>query len=1312
MQASAVIGRVGGLAIALGIGLVIGGVGVAGASPSDSSDPSASAHPSATAVKSGAATLKARASSGRMPRPTPGTRAKTNPARSIAGSVGRVLVVAARDSSRDPKLTASVSPVSLARGPSAAIAAAHPVSLRVQAGSARFLNLGPDLLTPMGSVLAWTVAFSTQREIESTVAASGASRIVTSGQVAVPAIAQVANQPPVISKIILGSPDGKTGAVTGTVMATDPNGDQVFYAATASAKGTITITKAGVFTYTPTASAQHDAARTGAKASLTSDTVTVTVADAMGALATQAVVVPIRPRNSVPTVTQVRVLAPNATSGVVTGTVSATDPDGDRLNFTTSASTSRGTLTINASAGAFTYTPTNVARANAAKIGATAAEKADDFTVTITDGHGGTTTIVVTVEISPKPNTPPTAGTPALSVNAGTGVVTGFVSAIDPDGDKVSYTTSTQTARGIVAVTTEGVFTYKPTDAARHSAARDNASLSEQTDSFVVVASDGRGGTASIPVALPISPANSSPTGASAMVGIPNPKTGQVTGTVGATDADRDVLTFLAPASTAKGAISINASTGAFTYTPSSAARANAAKAEATAADRADTFAITIKDGYGGLTSVAVTVAIRPINSAPVAGTPTIISDSVTGIVTGSINAIDRDGDPITYSPPILVRSKGSVEVTSAGTFTYTPTLSARHAAAKNNVSSSSLTDTFTVTASDGLGGTTNIPVTVRISPQNSVPVAGIQLIPAPDATTGVVVGTVIATDSDGDSLSYSGSTTTSSGKVSVASSGNFTYTPTSTARGSATSATTDSFTVTASDGYGGVISVPVTVRVLPVPTVAVGIPNLTTGVVSGSVAAPKSDVGPFTFSAPTITAKGSLTINAVTGAFVYAPSTIARHRATADNASSADKEDTFVVALTDAQGILTYAPLVTVPIRPSQNNGPTGSAIVGAVDPTTGVITGTITGTDLDGDTLTYSGSRPLAEGKVTVDSATGAFTYTPISRVDTVTSVIRGFSSPEEVVFSPDGSRAYISDSTRNLVSVIDTATQTAVAVIGGLSTPRSLAITPDGRRLYVTESTSVSILDTSTNAVIGSVSDLYSGVGGRPSPSSVAVSPDGSLAYVVNAKVALSIVDTSINKVVATISLSTSGSSGLGTVFFSPNAQRAYVMGGGWIDTATNKVSSGGSGSIVFSPDSSRWYVANGLNLQEVSDKSRGRTAVSTITSSGWAISPAGDLLYGLGNGGQVALVDATTMTSLGNAKYKCGNCSAPSTSSSTPRPKGIAVSPDGSMVYAVNSANGTVSVLTKWNGPTTDTFAVLINDGHGGSTSVPVTVSFVG
>src|SRR5262249_42640600 len=82
-------------------------------------------------------------------------------------------------------------------------------------------------------------------------------------------------------------------------------------------------------------------------------------------------------------------------NGTVTATVAVTDPDGDAVTYSVPAKTARGTVGID-TAGKYTYTPDAGQRYIA---DATAAPYTDSFTVTASDGHGGTNSQDVTVTI-------------------------------------------------------------------------------------------------------------------------------------------------------------------------------------------------------------------------------------------------------------------------------------------------------------------------------------------------------------------------------------------------------------------------------------------------------------------------------------------------------------------------------------------------------------------------------------------------------------------------------------------------------------------------------------------------------------------------------------------------------------------------------------------------------------------------------------------------------------------------------------------------------------------------------------------------
>lgn len=97
-----------------------------------------------------------------------------------------------------------------------------------------------------------------------------------------------------------------------------------------------------------------------------------------------------------------------------------------------------------------------------------------------------------------------------------------------------------------------------------------------------------------------------------------------------------------------------------------------------------------------------------------------------------------------------------------------------------------------------------------------SAPTGGTVSVDAPQPGSGVVTGRVIAVDPDGDPLTFVAPPVTGKGSVSLAPDGTFVYTPTPEARAAAVVDTTDFFTVTVSDPFGGLLDVPVSVAIAP----------------------------------------------------------------------------------------------------------------------------------------------------------------------------------------------------------------------------------------------------------------------------------------------------------------------------------------------------------------------------------------------------------------------------------------------------------------------------------------------------------------
>ncbi|MBV9638395.1 MAG: VCBS domain-containing protein, partial [Mycobacteriaceae bacterium] len=395
--------------------------------------------------------------------------------------------------------------------------------------------------------------------------------------------------------------------------------------------------------------------------------------------------------------------------------------------------------------------------------------------------------------------------------------------------------------------------------------------------------------------------------------------TGVVTGNLNAADTDGDTLTYTVTKQPANGTVVVNPN-GTYTYTPNSKFALTGGK---------DSFTVTVNDAAGtqltgtpgqllnqlhqaaiqaGLAgpdtvSVVVPVTVAPLDK-PVAGTPgTPTTNPANGAVTGTLGFTDPGGQPLTYT----VTSKptdGTVTITN-GTYTYSPTTLARVQA---STSTTPVTDSFSVSASDGINSTAST-FSVTVSPLTDVPQTP-QTVPASTTqSNGQVTGALGITDPQGLPLTYTVSTQPSTGTVTVGANGSYTYTPTTLGRvqasapGGATSAT---FTATATNSvYGTTESVSVPISPLsdtPAAPAASGsqTTSAVNGAVSGTVTATDPQGLPLTYSltsGPTTAGGGTVTVNA-NGSYTYTPSTLARVQA---SASTSPVTDSFTVSASNS---------------------------------------------------------------------------------------------------------------------------------------------------------------------------------------------------------------------------------------------------------------------------------------------------------------------------------------------------------------------------------------------------------------------------
>lgn len=264
-------------------------------------------------------------------------------------------------------------------------------------------------------------------------------------------------------------------------------------------------------------------------------------------------------------------------------------------------------------------------------------------------------------------------------------------------------------------------------------------------------------------------------------------------GSVTATDLALDDLVYAVTGAAANGAASIDSNTGVFTYTPN--ANFNGA----------DSFTVEVGDGNGNFAYQTVNVTVNPVNDAPSGPATLAVAGNEDAVTVGNLTITDIDGDTLSYTM-VANGNNGVASVAADGSFTYTPNADFVGA------------DSFTVSVSDGNGGSVQQTVNVTVNNVNDAPVfsagsvSGGSVVENNAANSGanVLNGSVtsLASDIDGDALTFSLSAGAANGAAVVNADGTFTYTPNDDYFGP------DSFVAQVSDGNGGTDTITVNVTV------------------------------------------------------------------------------------------------------------------------------------------------------------------------------------------------------------------------------------------------------------------------------------------------------------------------------------------------------------------------------------------------------------------------------------------------------------------------------------------------------------------
>ena len=408
------------------------------------------------------------------------------------------------------------------------------------------------------------------------------------------------------------------------------------------------------------------------------DSFTFTVNDGAVTSAPATVSITVTPVNDAPTATDQSVTVDEDSVKVIT--LAGTDVDGDTLTFAKASNPAHGTVTIT-SAGQATYTPT--ANYNGP----------DSFTFTVNDGtvtSAAATVSITVVEV----NDAPTATAASVTTAEDTAKVI-TLAGTDVDGDTLAYAIGATPGHGVVTLSGNEA-TYTP------------ATDYHGPDSFTFTVNDGTVTSAPATVTINVTPVNDKPlaSGVTVATAEGQPVTIDLVGS----DVDGDTLTYAKATDPAHG--TLGPVTGnQVTYTPTAAYHGS------------DSFTFTVSDGTLTSTPGTVDISVDAINHAPSLDDVALSTTAGTPVST-TLAPTDPDSDPVTIQS-ITTPAHGTV--TSSGlTVTYTPT-------------TRSGTETFSVTVTDGHGGTDTALVTVTIAARTAT-----LSLSTPPATRGKPVTTTI----------------------------------------------------------------------------------------------------------------------------------------------------------------------------------------------------------------------------------------------------------------------------------------------------------------------------------------------------------------------------------------------------------------------------------------------------------------------------------------------------------------------------------------------------------------------------------------
>ena len=395
---------------------------------------------------------------------------------------------------------------------------------------------------------------------------------------------------------------------------------------------------------------------------------------------------------------------------------------------------------------------------------------ADAFTYTISDGQA-TAIGHVNVTVSAVNDAPSATDDVATTTEDAPADIAVLANDSDLDGDTLVVSSVGAPAHGTATLNGNGTIAYVP------------AANYHGTDGFTYTIADQHGGVATGHVNLSISPANDPPAPGNDAATTAEDTPVTIAVLANDSDVDGDTVAVIGVGAAAHGSATLNPD-GTITYVP--AADYNGS----------DSFTYQAGDGHGGEATATVTVSITAVADPPVARPDAYTTDEDQPLNVGGAGVLANDTDPdggqltaVLVAPP----AHGTLSLEANGRFLFTPAADA------------SGVETFSYKVTNGITESEIVVVTIQTAPVNDAPTADAKSVIVRFQTATPI--TLQGHDVEGDALTFRVVDAPLHGVIS-GTAPNLVYTPEAGFAGA------DTFSFVANDGSADSSAATVTVQV------------------------------------------------------------------------------------------------------------------------------------------------------------------------------------------------------------------------------------------------------------------------------------------------------------------------------------------------------------------------------------------------------------------------------------------------------------------------------------------------------------------